>query len=241
MSVVESILELLYPERCAACDAILDAPAGMCAACAASLYPLGTACPICAEPQETLAPVVCGRCRAKPPPFDRVVAPWRYGGELATALRRFKYGGPRRSGRGELARPLARVLLRGVGPPEPIDRIVPVPLSATRMRARGFSQARLLATEVRRLAGVRAPVDALALRRTRDTAEQAGLTRVERARNVHGAFAVPPPALDRVLGARVLLVDDVVTTGATAAACARALRTAGAHAVIVLALARAES
>jgi len=121
---------------------------------------------------------------------------------------------------------------------------VPVPLHPRRLRARGFSQAQALAAAARRAApspaGALPPVDATVLARVRATDEQAGLSRAARARNVHGAFAVSSRAAGRVAGRRVLLVDDVVTTGATAAACARALLGAGAARVEVLALARAE-
>src|SRR6187200_2156716 len=88
------LLELFFPDLCAACGALCR-PAGLCERCRESLYPP--------------APVTCRRCRRAPPPFARVVAPWRYGGELATAVRRFKYGGER-GGTQELAHPLAALL-----------------------------------------------------------------------------------------------------------------------------------
>lgn len=236
------VLDLLFPERCAACDTFLDGGLGLCERCAVSLYPLGAACDVCAEPQQTAVGMTCRRCRATPPPYRRVVAPWRYGGELAVALRRFKYGGARGGGRAELARPLAALLAPALAAAvASVDVIVPVPLHARRLRERGFSQAQRLVEAARRLAGVTTPVLATGLVRPRETAVQAGLTRPGRARNVAGAFAVPAGAALAILGKRILVVDDVITTGATAAACARALRAAGAHAVDVLALARAES
>jgi len=231
------LLELFFPDKCAACDALSGAP-GLCARCAESLYATAPACPRCALPEEGAAAVTCRRCRRSPPPWERMVAPWRYGGELAAAIRRFKYGAARAGGRPELARPLGALLAAAL--PGDVDVVVPVPLHAARLATRGFSQAHLLARTARRFARLRAPLDAGLLARARPTDEQAGLTRAARAANVAGAFVVPPRAAARLAGRRVLLVDDVVTTGATAAACTRALRRGGAAAVLVAALARAE-
>jgi ComF family protein len=172
-----------------------------------------------------------------PPPFRAVIAPWRYGGELATALRRMKYGRGERSACRSIAA-LVVDTLRDVVATETIDAIVPVPLAAARLRARGFSQAHEL---VRALAWRRGPpVEPGGLVRVRETSEQAGLTRSERIRNVTGAFVVPPRVAPRLRDRHVLLVDDVVTTGATATACTRALQRAGAASVLVFAVARAE-
>jgi ComF family protein len=236
--VLDALLALVYPERCAACDALLLEGPGLCDACAESLYPLGAACLVCAEPFGRAEAAVCGACRAAPPPYARVHAPWRYGGELAVALRRFKYGGSRGAGRLDLARPLGRLFrpaMRRALACSQAELVAPVPLHPRRLRARGFSQAQALAEAA--LPGELARLDVFALSRRRDTREQAGLPRAERRRNVAGAFL----AAARVAGRRVLLVDDVVTTGATAAEAARALLEAGAARVEVLALARAEA
>jgi ComF family protein len=233
--MLSPFLDLLFPDRCPACDAMTP-QAGLCGRCALSLYPLGEACPVCALPERSS--VTCARCRLWPPPWRAVRAPWRYGGELAAAIRRFKWGARGRAGRPELGRPLGRLLvpaLAGVA----VDLVVPVPLHPARLRERGFSQALVLAACARGPAAVRAPLAPEALERRRPTAVQAGLGRAAREQNVAGAFVVPEPA--RVRGRRVLLVDDVVTTGATAAACVRALRRAGAAEVTVAALARAET
>ena len=152
---------------------------------------------------------------------------------LREALHAFKFRGKR-----AVARPLGDLLAEaGAGYPgaRGAGLLVPVPLYPDRERERGFNQAALLAERLGRLWGV--AVAANALERTAATPAQTGLSGEERRRNVRGAFAVPRPA--RVAGRRVLLVDDVLTTGATADACARALRRAGAAEVGVLTVARA--
>ena len=114
------------------------------------------------------------------------------------------------------------------------DLIVPVPLTRTRLLSRRFNQSAILAHEVARVAHVK--VEPLALLRVRSSKPQVGLSREQRSRNVSGAFAVAPARKVAISGAKIVLVDDVITTGATAEACARALRRAGAASVDVLAL-----
>lgn len=121
--------------------------------------------------------------------------------------------------------------------PQPAaDLLVPVPLSRERRRERGFNQSELMARRLARLAGLRCYPAALI--RRRETWSQAGLSREERERNVRGAFHVPDP--HRINGRRILLLDDVLTTGATVAACAAALKKAGAATVSVITVARAD-
>jgi ComF family protein len=171
---------------------------------------------------------ICGACLAHPPAFDRVRAGGPFGGPLADAVRELKY-----RDRPALARPLGRWLAARVPLPAGAA-LVPVPLARGRRVARGYDQATLLAARLAREA--RLPLLGGALRRVRETAPQVGRSRAERARNVAGAFAASP----LVRGRTLVLVDDVVTTGATADACARALKEAGAARVEVVALGRAE-
>jgi ComF family protein len=237
--VTDAILELLYPERCPACDDFTGGRVGLCARCAVSLYPLGPACPRCAEPQASPQAVLCFRCARAAPRFARAWVPWRYGGELAVAIRRWKYGGAASGGRPELSRPLAALAADAlVAAAADVDAIVPVPVHARRRRERGFSQAERLVHAARRLVHGLPRIDARSLVRVRATLDQAGLSRAERQRNVRDAFAVASPGA--LAGATLLLVDDVMTTGATADAAARTLLAAGAHRVEVFALARAE-
>lgn len=155
-----------------------------------------------------------------------------YEGTLRALIQRLKYNGYR-----PLAKPLGRFLADAARrfDEQSFDVLVPIPLHRRRERHRGFNQAALLAAQVSRLLNI--PLAADDCVRVRDTPPQTGLRAAERRKNVAGAFHVPQP--QRVRGRRVLLVDDVLTTGATAHACAQALRDAGARGVWVATLARA--
>lgn len=179
---------------------------------------------------------LCGRCLEQPPPFHMARAAFLYDRSLVDVIHCFKY-----KGRVQLAAPLGLLLrqayLRFWGR-ERVDALLPVPLHAGRLRQRGFNQAELL---VRKWPGLAdgadvPPIAGGVLRRARATASQAGLGRRERAANVNGAFMVRRP--EQISGRHLLLVDDVVTTGATAGECARLLLAEGAARVDVLALAR---
>jgi ComF family protein len=228
VSILLHLLDLLFPVRCAACDAPGEAP--FCGVCADTLVPLPAGCPLCGAPADeaslpSLRPRRCKPCRARAPPFALASAPWLHGGALAEAIHRLKY-----EGHAELARPLG-VLFEGCAPPR-ADLLVPIPLHPRRLRERGFDQARLLADAAGRRFGL--PVAPL-LVRVRETGQQVGRDRAARERNVRGAFA----ADSRVRGLRVCLVDDVLTTGATASAAASAMLEAGAARVEIRTLARA--
>jgi len=223
----DSILDLLFPPSCAACrEPLASSSLGpFCPICADAVDPVGPACARCARPGPD---PVCGACLAAPPAFDEVRARALFGGPLADAVHAFKY-----RGRAALCRPLGCWLAAGLGPTAGLA-VVSVPLARRRRLARGYDQAALLADHVARAA--RLPRLRDALRRVRETPPQVGKARPERLRNVDGAFR----AGSAVAGRAVLLVDDVVTTGATAEACARALRQAGAARVVVAVLGRAE-
>lgn len=238
-------LDLFYPARCAACDAVLERPDDLfCPACVLTLSPLVDACPRCARPSPAAGArrAPCLACLERPPRFCAAVAGFEFGGAVAEAIRRLKWGHMP-----ELAPALGVLLLEALrrAPADfaDLDVIVPVPLHARRLRKREFNQAALLAAALREAARAgdaplgRVALDARALERTRDTPPQTGLDALQRRHNVLDAFVARDPA--RVRKKRVLVVDDVMTTGATADACAAALARAGAAAVLVLTLGRA--
>jgi ComF family protein len=242
--VLAAFLHLVFPSPCATCGRPLDweRRSALCGTCWASLERMPAAgCARCgwpypaAEAATGATAPLCQRCREVADAFRLARAPLRYRqeGVARAAILLAKHGG-----RLALLRHLAR-LLAAEAPrylaPEEWDLLVPVPLHWTRRWRRGFNQAEVLARAVGRSLAI--PVAVGALRRVRATPPQQGDPEARR-RNVRDAFRVHRPG--RVAGRRVLLVDDVFTTGATANAAARALRSAGAADIGVLTLARVE-
>jgi ComF family protein len=228
------IADLVVPPLCLACRKPLAVHDALCAACWRGVKFIRA--PLCDRlglplPFDTGGPLVSARALADPPVYDRARAVAHFDGVVRDLIHRLKYG-DHHDARRLFARWLSdagKELLQGC------DLIVPVPLNRWRLLHRRFNQAALLAAELERLTGIRS--DPLALVRPKPTPSQVGLTNVQRRRNMAGAFAVPPDRTETIAGRRVLLIDDVITTGATVAACARALKRAGAARVDALALA----
>lgn len=231
---INAIVDLVLPPRCPGCNKPLTGPLTadglpFCEICWQSVIWVTDPCLRCGAPAG--APC-CDGCRKTPPPFSATCAPLVYGGQLAAAVRQLKYGGATHH-----CRALATLLRhRLASRPEivtAIDGAVPVPLHRNRLRQRGFNQAALIAREA--LRGSAVPIRFDLLKRTRATGYQTGLDPASRRENVRGAFVVA----GRLQRQRLLIVDDVMTTGATVAECARSLLAAGAAEVHVLTLARA--
>lgn len=228
--------DLLLPQVCLFCgstDLPPRAPVSLCDSCRSTLGPPAAACRLCATPFASFAPAshTCPACILQPPAFERVYCVGLHQAPLKTAIHGFKY-------REQLllAGLFGHLLFEALhqcGDLPPCDRIFPVPLHAKRLRQRGYNQAleiaRPLARHFDRI------LDSTSLRRVRATVTQQGLPLAERHRNLRGAFR----CCDQLKGAQVLLVDDVLTSGATANECSRVLRQAGAAGVRVAVLARA--
>jgi ComF family protein len=223
VSFASRVLDLLIPPRCAGCG---ERESWLCPTCAAGLpRPEGRRCRVCALALRGDVQV-CADCYRDPPPIERVRAAFRHEGLARQLVLDLKYRRQR-----HLAPTLGGLLAAAA--PRDVDAVVPIPLHPARRRERGFNQSELLAVELGRR--LRRPVVGETVRRTRDTAQQTGLSPRERLANVRGAFAVD----GRLDGGRLLLVDDVCTTGATLYACAGALRAAGAASVVAAVFTRA--
>lgn len=235
---LDRVLNWIYPVDCAACGG----PATerrlpcFCRACWETIHPItGPICPCCGRPFDSNLALAyspghhCASCREQPPAYDQAFSPFRYEGALERAICLYKY---RR--RVALAGPLAQLALTWQARLPPVDVVIPVPLHPQRLRTREFNQALLLADRI--ASRLERPLVYEDLQRLRPTPPQTQLDRAERARNVRHAFAVRPSA--DLQGRRVLLVDDVMTTGATVGECAKALRQAGVTSVVVLTVAR---
>ncbi len=226
--------DLIVPPCCLVCRTPLGAHHLLCPSCWKDVNFIRP--PLCDVlgiplPFDTGERTVSAGAVARPPAYDRARAVGHYSGSMRTLVHQLKY-----ADRHDARTLFGRWLMEAGRDLLPIaDVIVPVPLSRLRLIMRHFNQAAVLAGELSRQAGV--PMDPLILKRTRFTKSQVGMTRDQRRRNIAGAFAVPRKWRARLEGRNVLLIDDVVTTGATAGACARTLKRAGAARVDVLALA----
>ncbi len=228
-------LDALLPPQCLSCGALVDSPGVLCAACWDKVaFPGPPQCAACGWPFEfdSGAGALCAACVRRRPVYRRARAVMVYGDTSRRLILAFKYG-DRTDAAPAFGRWLARAGKELIAEAEVI---VPVPLHWTRLFSRLYNQAALLAHALGKQSGL--PVACDLLVRRKPTPSQGRLSPSARRRNVRGAFAVRPSRRGRLEGRRVLLVDDVLTTGATAAACARTLLRAGAASVDVLTLAR---
>jgi ComF family protein len=233
--MLSSLADLLLPPVCISCRRRVGSHGLLCGDCWGEIDFIAP--PICARlglplPYETSEPCLSAAAIANPPLYDRARAVARYASTMRDLIQSFKYG-DRQEGVALFGRWLVGA---GAKLLADADLIVPVPLYRARFWSRRFNQSAMLAHEVGKNAGV--PVDCFLLARVKRTEAQVGLSAAQRRKNVAGAFRVTKDRAS-LRGKRVLLIDDVITTGATAEACAKTLKRAGAGHVDVLALARA--
>jgi ComF family protein len=235
-----AVLDLVYPPLCIGCRAQVAEPGALCATCWQAVRFLdGPMCDCCGLPFEFDfdisggAGARCAACLASPPAFDKARAVMRYDEHSRGPILALKHGD-----RLDLAPAFARWLDRGGRVLlDETDLIVPVPLHPGRLWRRRYNQSAELARALAKLSGK--PAALTLLDRSRATPSQGAMRSAKaRRRNMLGAFKVPPRHKSAIAGRNILLVDDVLTTGATVEACARALKRAGATKVLVLALAR---
>jgi ComF family protein len=235
---VAAIADMLFPPRCPLCGEPVVEHGGLCPGCWSGLVQPGQpACASCQRPFAGELPegAVCAPCMAQAPRHDGIAAGTIYNEPIRRLILAYKRGG-----RIALAPLFARLIAPrlaglhgGIGPGW---LLVPVPLHRWRLWRRGYNQSALLARELSRSTGAKVVVDAL--RRQRHTPSLAGKDRLARARILSGALVVEPKRRAMLKGARVVLVDDVLTSGATSNACVRALKRAGVEKVVIACIAR---
>lgn len=237
----DALLNLVYPDHCLICSAPVarQQDCGVCEPCWARALALEIVRPWCAScgiPFQTFNPEpehLCSECSRETPPFSGARSFGYYRAELSRLVQGLKFEG-RKNLSGLLSPLLAQALVNSWDHRQ-IDLVVPVPLHPKRRRERGFNQSAVLARGLARLTGL--SFCEQALRRVSPTVPQVGLSDAERVRNVRGAFHCGRP--DLIAAKRILLVDDVMTTGATARSACESLLGGGALRVSVLTLARA--
>ncbi len=230
-----AILDTVFPPRCLACTEATDTPQGLCAACwRDTAFVAGTACVKCGVPMigEAGPEDICDSCLRHPPAWDRGAAALLYTGAGRRMVLQLKHGDRLDT----VPRMAAWMATAGADLVERADMIAPVPLHWRRLLRRHYNQSAELARHLARRSGKPAVMDLL--RRQRMTVPQEKMDRTARAANQAGAFAVPARHARRVRGASVLVIDDVLTSGATLSNCAETLRAAGAARIDVLVLAR---
>lgn len=228
------VADFLYPPRCPLCGNAIEAQSGLCADCWSGLaIPGEPACASCQRPlgDASLADSLCAPCMAEPPRHAGIAAATLYNDTSRQLVLRFKHGG-----RIALASMMARQMLSRLGKLPDEVLLVPVPLHRWRLWRRGYNQAALLAQEIGRLAQREVAVDAL--QRVKQTPSLGGLGRKAREKALSGAIVRNPARKVALEGRPIILVDDVLTSGATTDACTRVLLRAGAQSVRIACFAR---
>jgi ComF family protein len=228
--LARSVLDFALPPRCAGCAVIVAEVHSFCPDCWKQIDFLGSGgCVTCGTPLEATDAEHCAACLAKPPRIGRTRAAVAYDDLTRSLALRLKYGR-----KVAVAKTMARYMAPLVGEQPDGAVLVPVPLHRGRLWQRGFNQSAIIAAELGRRTGLAS--NCLALRRVKRTPPLKGMSHQQRRRAVAGAFRINDPSA--VAGRTVVLVDDVLTTGSTANACARELKRAGASRVELISWAR---
>ena len=227
---MEQLVDFALPARCAGCGTIVDEVHSFCPDCWKQVEFLGdSGCSVCGLPLEATDADLCGACVARPPRIQRTRSAVAYDDLSRSVVIRLKYGR-----KVALARTMARYMAPLVGSAGSDAILVPVPLHRGRLWQRGFNQSALVAAELARRTGLQAQPGIL--KRVKRTPALKGMSLTQRRRTVAGAFRVDSSV--ELAGRTIVLVDDVLTTGSTANACARALKRAGAGRVELVSWAR---
>jgi ComF family protein len=228
--LIRQVVDFALPPRCAGCGTIVEQVHDFCAECWKSIDFLGAAgCASCGLPLEATDAAQCASCLSRPPRISRTRAAVAYDDISKAIAIRLKYGR-----KVALARTMARFMAPLIEADDEERLLVPVPLHRWRLWSRGFNQSALISGQLARRLGLAS--DPAELVRSRSTPPLKGMSVSQRQRAVRGAFTVARP--EAVAGKTIVLVDDVLTTGSTAEACARALRRAGAKRIELVAWAR---
>ena len=229
--IFEQFIDLIFPPRCIICKN--KTHKFVCEKCESKIrYLKPPICKICGEPKDKyFKGELCEDCAIEEPPFIMARSIVLYEGPIKDALHKFKFNGKTRLS-SFLSRLMISYLENGDIRMDPIDLIIPVPLSKNREKQRGYNQSKLLAEEIAKHFSIN--LDDSSLKKTKDVVPQFELAREQRLLNIKGAFESAP-----VKGRNILLIDDIYTTGATAKEASSALKSAGAKQVFVLTFARA--